>query len=114
MWQLHLDLALDVVEHRERDGRAVVAASRAIGAEGRLAALWAMLRTEVLAPSTHCLELAARERLVVQIPIAHKEGLRAYAYPEHVSGGKKPGQHESMHGTAEQKMAFQAAVAAAS
>jgi len=55
---------------------------------------------------------ATSDRLVVQVPIAHKHGQRAYAYPEHVSGGKKPGQHESMHGTDEQKAAAQAALAA--
>ena len=55
---------------------------------------------------------ATGDRLVVQVPIAHKDGVRAYAYPEHVSGSKKPGQHESMHGTAEQKAAAQAALAA--
>ena len=37
---------------------------------------------------------AAGDRLVVQIPIAHKDGVRAYAYPEHVSGPEKqPGEH---------------------
>ena len=55
---------------------------------------------------------AASDRLVVQIPITHKHGVRAFAYPEHVSGAKKPGQHEKMHGTAEQKAAYAAAVAA--
>jgi len=55
---------------------------------------------------------AKQDRIVVQIPIAHKAGVKAYAYPEHVSGGKKPGQHEKMHGTAEQKGAYMAAVAA--
>ena len=55
---------------------------------------------------------AKGDRLVVQIPITHKAGVRAYAYPEHVSGGKRPGQHESMHGTNEQKAAAQAALAA--
>ena len=55
---------------------------------------------------------AAGDRLVVQIPIAHKAGVRAHAYPEHVSGAKKPGQHEKMHGNEEQKAAYQAAAAA--
>ena len=55
---------------------------------------------------------AKADRLVVQIPIAHRDGVRAYAYPEHVSGGKKPGQHESMHGSDAQKAAYQAAIAA--
>jgi len=54
---------------------------------------------------------AAGDRLVVQIPIKHEAGMRPYAYPEHVSGGKKPGQHESMHGTDDQKAAAAAAVA---
>jgi len=54
---------------------------------------------------------AEGDRLVVQIPIAHKAGVRPYAYPEHVSGGKKPGQHESMHGSDAQKAAAQAATA---
>lgn len=55
---------------------------------------------------------AKGDRLVVQIPIAHKDGVRRYAYPEHVSGNKKPGEHESKHGNDSQKAAFQAAVAA--
>jgi len=55
---------------------------------------------------------ATGDRLVVQIPISHKAGVRAYAYPEHVSGGKKPGQHESMHGNDAQKAASAAALAA--
>jgi len=55
---------------------------------------------------------AKQDRIVVQIPITHKAGKRPYAYPEHVSGAKKPGQHEKLHGTADQKAAFQAAVAA--
>lgn len=55
---------------------------------------------------------ATKDRIVVQIPIAHKEGKRPYAYPEHVSGAKKPGQHEKMHGNADQKAAFAAAAAA--
>jgi len=56
---------------------------------------------------------AGSDRLVVQVPIAHKGGgARPFAYPEHVSGGKKPGQHESMHGTDAQKGASQAALAA--
>lgn len=55
---------------------------------------------------------ATSDRLVVQVPIAHKAGMRAYAYPEHVSGNKKPGEHEHLHGTAEQKAASQAALAA--
>jgi hypothetical protein len=59
---------------------------------------------------------AAGDRLVVQIPIAVERAadgkLRRYAYPEHVSGGKKPGQHESMHGSDAQKTAYAAAVAA--
>jgi hypothetical protein len=55
---------------------------------------------------------AKRDRIVVQIPIAHRAGMRAYAYPEHVSGGKKPGQHEKMHGNADQKAAYLAAAAA--
>ena len=52
---------------------------------------------------------APRDRLVLQIPItveARADGtVRRYAYPEHVSGGKKPGQHESMHGNDAQKAA---------
>ena len=56
---------------------------------------------------------ATGDRLVVQIPIAHgPKGTRPYAYPEHVSGNKKPGQHESMHGTDDQKGAAAAALAA--
>jgi len=55
---------------------------------------------------------AAGDRLVIQIPMAHKAGVRGYAYPEHVSGAKKPGQHEAMHGNADQKAAYAAAVAA--
>jgi hypothetical protein len=55
---------------------------------------------------------AKQDRIVVQIPIAYPAGKRAYAYPEHVSGGKKPGQHEKMHGNAGQKAAYAAAVAA--
>jgi len=55
---------------------------------------------------------AAGDRLVVQIPIAHKTGVRAYAYPEHVSGNKKPGQHESIHGTEAQMEAYKLAMAA--
>lgn len=59
---------------------------------------------------------APRDRLILQIPIAIEktvEGLtHRYAYAEHVSGGKKPGQHEAMHGNADQKAAFAAAVAA--
>ena len=53
------------------------------------------------------------DRLVVQVPICHKgHGARAYAYPEHVSGGKKPGEHEHLHGNDAQKAASQAALAA--
>jgi hypothetical protein len=55
---------------------------------------------------------AASDRLVLQIPLAHENGTRPYAYPEHVSGEKKPGEHESMHGSAEQINAFKAALAA--
>jgi len=55
---------------------------------------------------------AAGDRLVLQIPIAHAEGVAPYAYPEHVSGNKKPGEHEKLHGNADQKAAYQAAVAA--
>jgi len=56
---------------------------------------------------------AAGDRLVVQIPIAHgAKGTRPYAYPEHVSGNKKPGQHEKMHGNDSQKGAYEAAIAA--
>jgi len=56
---------------------------------------------------------AKQDRLVVQIPILHEVGKRARAYPEHVSGpGKNPGEHEAMHGTAAQKAAYQAAIAA--
>lgn len=55
---------------------------------------------------------AKGDRLVLQIPIKHEVGVPAYAYPEHVSGAKKPGQHEKMHGNADQKAAFAAAVAA--
>jgi len=59
---------------------------------------------------------AKTDRLVVQIPIAvaeaHGKIVRKWAYPEHVSGNKKPGEHESMHGTAEQIAAYQAAIAA--
>jgi hypothetical protein len=59
---------------------------------------------------------APRDRLVLQIPFSHERTtngiLRRYAYPEHVSGGKKPGQHESMHGSDAQKAAYQAALAA--
>jgi len=59
---------------------------------------------------------APRDRLVLQIPIAveaRADGtVRRYAYPEHVSGGKKPGQHESMHGNDAQKAAAAAATAA--
>jgi len=55
---------------------------------------------------------AAGDRLVVQIPIAKKAGARGFAYPEHVSGAKKPGEHEKLHGNADQKAAYAAAVAA--
>ena len=56
---------------------------------------------------------AAGDRLVVQIPIAHgAKGTRPYAYPEHVSGNKKPGTHEFLHGNDAQKAAGQAALAA--
>jgi hypothetical protein len=55
---------------------------------------------------------ATSDRLVIQVPIAHKPGQRAHAYPEHVSGAKKPGAHESMHGNDAQKAASQAALAA--
>ena len=56
---------------------------------------------------------AAGDRLVVQIPIAYgSKSARPFAYPEHVSGNKKPGEHEKMHGTADQKAAYTAAVAA--
>lgn len=51
------------------------------------------------------------DRLIVQIPIYQKDGVRK-AFPEHVSGNKKPGEHESMHGTAEQIAAGKAALAA--
>jgi len=54
---------------------------------------------------------AKQDRIVVQIPIAYPVGKRAYAYPEHVSGAKKPGQHEKMHGNDAQKGAFEAAAA---
>ena len=57
-------------------------------------------------------EDAAGDRLVVQIPIAHQSGVRAFAYPEHVSGNKKPGEHEKLHGNDAQKGAYQAAIAA--
>ena len=39
---------------------------------------------------------ATGDRLVMQIPIMHPAGEAPYAYPQHVSGMKKPGQHESM------------------
>ena len=55
---------------------------------------------------------AKQDRIVVQIPIAYPAGKRAYAYPEHVSGAKKPGQHEKMHGNDAQKGAYAAAAAA--
>jgi hypothetical protein len=56
---------------------------------------------------------APRDRIVVQIPIATPtNGEAPYAYAEHVSGAKKPGQHEKMHGNPDQKGAYQAAVAA--
>jgi len=56
---------------------------------------------------------AKKDRLVVQIPVIHEVGKRARAYPEHVSGpGKAPGEHEAKHGNAEQKAAYQAAIAA--
>ena len=55
---------------------------------------------------------AAGDRLVVQIPIKYEANTRPYAYPEHVSGAKKPGQHEKMHGHDAQKGAYAAAVAA--
>ena len=55
------------------------------------------------------------DRLVLQIPIAYERTAdghaRRYAYPEHVSGAKKPGQHEQMHGGPENKAAYAAAVA---
>ena len=50
---------------------------------------------------------------MLQIPIACErvdDGCaKRYAYPEHVSGGKKPVQHESMHGNDAQKAAAVAA-----
>ena len=56
---------------------------------------------------------AAHDRFVAQIPIAlPPNGSRPYAYAEHVSGNKKPGEHESMHGTDAQKGAAAAALAA--
>lgn len=55
---------------------------------------------------------AKGDRLVVQVPIAYWSGTPAYAYPEHVSGNKKPGEHEALHGNASQKGAYGAAVAA--
>jgi hypothetical protein len=56
---------------------------------------------------------ATGDRLVVQIPITHgAQGTRPFAYPEHVSGNKKPGEHEFLHGKDEQKAAGQAALAA--
>jgi len=55
---------------------------------------------------------AASDRLVVQIPLAHPAGAVPYAYPEHVSGAKKPGEHESLHGTDAQKGAYKSALAA--
>jgi hypothetical protein len=56
---------------------------------------------------------AAGDRLVVQIPIAYgAKSARPFAYPEHVSGPKKPGEHEKLHGTAEQQAAYKAAAAA--
>ena len=56
---------------------------------------------------------APGDRLILQIPIMHMvKGTRPYAYPEHVSGNKKPGQHEYLHGNDSQKAAAQAALAA--
>jgi hypothetical protein len=53
------------------------------------------------------------DRLILQVPICHKgNGVRAHAFPEHVSGNKKPGEHESMHGNSAQKAAAAAATAA--
>ena len=39
-------------------------------------------------------------------------GAPPHAYAEHVSGNKKPGEHEKLHGNAQQKGAYAAAVAA--
>jgi hypothetical protein len=56
---------------------------------------------------------ATHDRLVVQIPMMHElGGAEPYAYPQHVSGMKAPGQHESMHGNQDQKAAYTAAIAA--
>ena len=85
---------------------------------------------------------ATHDRLVVQIPMMHELGTHSprlqpstcpmlavltdrasvlscgtggaepYAYPQHVSGMKAPGQHESMHGNQDQKAAYTAAIAA--
>jgi hypothetical protein len=57
-------------------------------------------------------KVAQRDRLVMQIPLMHPHGEAAYAYPQHVSGMKKPGQHESMHGSQAAKDAYAAAIAA--
>ncbi|EOD03739.1 hypothetical protein EMIHUDRAFT_439391 [Emiliania huxleyi CCMP1516] len=56
---------------------------------------------------------AESDRLVLQVPLAHPAGgAPPHAYAEHVSGNKKPGEHEKLHGNAQQKGAYAAAVAA--
>ena len=55
---------------------------------------------------------ASGDRLVIQIPISYSSAGEAYAYPEHVSGDKKPGEHEFLHGSAKCRAAAQAAMAA--